>query len=554
MKTFFTVTVLASLIAAGSFGNSASADDYFLTIGGGYSPTGNQISLEKNVNLFQVLLSERYKKGTSHDIFFSDGTASRRDLQYKDPNFKIPRVNRLLSQVFGQTRYLEYRYRDHRVTGIKGMTSRTNLDEWFKKTGSQLKQGDRLFIYITAHGGRSKDRKNQYNTSLYLWNNYRLAMTDFTKMLDKIPNSVPVTSVMVQCFSGGFANLIFENGDAKKTFKPNRCGFFATVHSRPAAGCTADVNEESYEEYSSYFWQAIRGRTRTGKAINIPDYDKNGTITFDEAHAYALLISSTIDISITTSDRYLRVYSQAPDVKKWSSSTSPSRPPSYKKPTDKKSTTKKSTTKKKVAKKPKPKPKPIKGLISPKSSYEKLLAMASPAEKAVLIGLSKQLGLKSSKRHSEAVRAASNIMREKRKFDTEQRKKAVEYKSIASSIRKSLLNQWPELANSWSPDARQSMRDDSPAIIQLIEKHAKYKKFVALKKETDSLSDKSLDKEREWAKSQRLIRTLENIALAANLSKVASPKVLAQYRQLKRLEKVALPKPITRSVGSKPIR
>ena len=40
-------------------GERADARQYFLTIGGGYNPSGNQVSLEKNVLFFQRLLDEQ---------------------------------------------------------------------------------------------------------------------------------------------------------------------------------------------------------------------------------------------------------------------------------------------------------------------------------------------------------------------------------------------------------------------------------------------------------------------------------------------------------------
>ena len=43
--------------------------DYFLTVGGGYAPTGNQISLEKNVHFFQHLLEASYPASqVQHDL------------------------------------------------------------------------------------------------------------------------------------------------------------------------------------------------------------------------------------------------------------------------------------------------------------------------------------------------------------------------------------------------------------------------------------------------------------------------------------------------------
>ena len=109
-------------------------------------------------------------------------------------------------------------------------------------------------------------------------------MTELTRHLDKVPAEVPVVVVMVQCYSGGFANLIFRQGDPLKGLaRANRCGFYATVETRPAAGCTPDINEENYQEYSSYFWAAMLGATRTGQAVSSCDYNEDGVVSFAEA-------------------------------------------------------------------------------------------------------------------------------------------------------------------------------------------------------------------------------------------------------------------------------
>ena len=90
-------------------------------------------------------------------------------------------------------------------------------------------------IYFTGHGGKG-DKKTPQNTNTYLWNNQKVKMQDFTKRLDKLPVETPVVLVMVQCYSGGFANIIFKEGDPKKGMaKHPRAGFFATVHNRADA-------------------------------------------------------------------------------------------------------------------------------------------------------------------------------------------------------------------------------------------------------------------------------------------------------------------------------
>ena len=85
------LSVIVTLVAI----PTAMAGDYFLTIGGGPSPEGNQISLEKNVLFYQRMLAEKRPEGVTHDIYFADGDSPRRDLQYSEPD-TVPKANRLM--------------------------------------------------------------------------------------------------------------------------------------------------------------------------------------------------------------------------------------------------------------------------------------------------------------------------------------------------------------------------------------------------------------------------------------------------------------------------
>ena len=56
------VAVLALILVPAITTSSLRADDHFLTIGGGYLPSGNQASLERNVLYFQRILEDRYEE------------------------------------------------------------------------------------------------------------------------------------------------------------------------------------------------------------------------------------------------------------------------------------------------------------------------------------------------------------------------------------------------------------------------------------------------------------------------------------------------------------
>ena len=482
--------------------------DYFLTVGGGYAPTGNQISLEKNVHFFQHLLEARYPASqVQHDIFFSDGDDPGRDLQYVDADARLPRVNLLLATIFRKTNYLNHRYRSHQVPGVTGATTRSNLADWFVEEGAQLKAGDRLLVYVTAHGGKSKDKKRPENTQLFLLNNQPILMTELTKHLDKISAEVPVVVVMVQCYSGGFANVIFKDGDSSKGLaQPNRCGFYATVQTRPAAGCTPDINEENYHEYSSYFWAAILGATRTGQAVSSCDYNEDGVVSFSEAHAYALLTSSTIDISVKTSDAFLRAYSEYP-----------------------KPGSKGSRRKRRRDERP---PQPLVRLWHPDSAFADLIDLARAEERVVLEGLSGQLELFESRRARQARMVAARLAKENKARLSDRNKMRGQYDKLAAGIRREVINRWPELANPWHPSAATIIQKEADAIVECVESHAGYKRFSQLRRRLNRLSQEQLKRDRKWAKCQRLIRTLENVALAANLPHVASAGRQKEYARL----------------------
>jgi len=114
---------------------------------------------------------------------------------------------------------------------------------------------------------------------------------------------------MVQCFSGAFGNLLFQDGDPQgQPINLNLCGFFASVPNREAAGCTSEVNEADYHDFTSYFFAALSGTSRLGKPVGGADFNHDGRVGMNEAFAYALIHDVSIDTPVCTSDVFLRRY------------------------------------------------------------------------------------------------------------------------------------------------------------------------------------------------------------------------------------------------------
>ena len=292
------------------FASDVSATDFFLTIGGGYSREGNQASLEANVRFLQEVLIDEYVVPPMHSIYFADGDDEGDDLQVAEGKPRLT-VMSLLSHLHSRARdpYRDaIRYRNHQVSGCAGASSPNEIRAGLKDLAARLTSDDRLFVYVTAHGSRSKG-SNPYNTTIDCWGRTSISVEQLSRWLDQVSPDVPVVMVMAQCFCGGFAHAIFDEADRDNGLaKHLRTGFFAQQHDLAAAGCRPDVGND--EEYSSYFWGALVGRTRNGRPIDTADLDQDGTVSLAEAHAYAVLAGETIDIPLRASEALLRHYSR----------------------------------------------------------------------------------------------------------------------------------------------------------------------------------------------------------------------------------------------------
>jgi hypothetical protein len=145
-------------------------------------------------------------------------------------------------------------------------------------------------------------------TRVMLWNERRLTVREFATFLERLPPTKPVVTVMVQCYAGAFANsLLYKNGDPQdKIAERHRCGFFATTKSLPSVGCTAEVNEADYRDYSSSFFAGLSGTNRIGQRVASADYNQDGRVSYLEAHAFAKVDEQAADLPISTSESWLQ--------------------------------------------------------------------------------------------------------------------------------------------------------------------------------------------------------------------------------------------------------
>ena len=467
---------------------------HLLLIGGGPYPNHNQVSLERNVEYFWRLKEGWGIEAAPEALYFADGEGPARDLQMLDPDKQVSPILKAMSIIFAGNEDVNYVYRSNRLKGaLENGTD--SLRSYFDKT--KLSQNDELFVYYTGHGGRGA-KASPSNTSLNLWNRQDLRMVDFSSMLDSAPEEVPVTILMVQCYAGGFGNVIFREGDPKKGLSNHqRCGFYASVREKQAAGCTPSVDEADYREYSSYFFAALGGQTRIGDRVEGCDLDGDGIVSFLEAHVYAVTKSDTVDVPIRTGGVFLREYSKLPEAGG-------------------------------------------KGDLVGTENFSELLKQADVYDKHILESLSKKLKFDGEDRVARARKAAAEIQGKKKASEAKRREAKREIDGLRIAVRKEIAMKWPELVNVFDPLAREVMIKEEKAIMSFLEGNERFGKLLNARKNWQDADDACFRFDEEWALPARFIRTAENVALLANLPKVAEPSIVERYKELFALEKRTL--------------
>jgi hypothetical protein len=258
-----------------------------LVLGGGGEPASNEIALEKNVRYFQRALEARGLAPASATVYFANGNDGQATVRYRAEGkrkrdlFKAPEIPHLT-----------------------GPATLEHFLEWVERSARDSPQQP-VFIYFTGHGGLNSRHRN--NNHLALWEGDSLTVRAFGLFLNKLPSTTPVITVMSQCYAGSFANFIYQDANPKRPVVAQpRCGFFATVEYLPSVGCTPEVDEADYKDYSSSFFAGLSGLGRTGKAVASADHDGDGRVSYAEAHAFAKVDDESTDLPISTSEAWLQ--------------------------------------------------------------------------------------------------------------------------------------------------------------------------------------------------------------------------------------------------------
>lgn len=519
--------VMVALVQWAVATGSVEATDYFLTIGGGYRPEGNQASLEANVLFYQRILKDQHPGPRVHDLFFADGNDPKKDLQIEAPAPKKPDkpVTELLTALHRrgppQGGIGWYAYRDHEIPNVAGPNNPELVHKAVERIASTARPGDRLIIYVTAHGDEAEEG-DTYNTSITGWNDAEIRMHELTEWLDELSPEVPVVMVMAQCYCGGFSQAIYHDADPEQGLAPGvRVGFFAQQHNLPAAGCRPDIENDA--EYSSYFWGAMIGQTRNGKPMPGCDADGNGEVSFDEAHAQAIIAAETIDIPLKATDVLLRQFSRIPD---------------YTLAADRAARYQSRTSETADADKPEEKA-TDKPLARMTGAIDTLLVSQSAATRRIVSTLCEQLELKNTDDVQTALEALQAHRR--RVFSSGGRGPGGGRRSGRRELLAAITEKWPELGDpeKWK-DSDLLKAGSQSALMDEIKQLPTFETYQERQVQREQQNKEAEILELKGVKYRRLIDTLESIVLAKNLPLVAPPNIVAGYARMLDLERSSL--------------
>ncbi len=500
-----------------SYGSFASAADYFLTLAGGYAPEGNQASLEANVLFLQQVLKEKQLHHRPHQLYFADGFDDLADLQCVDDTVTEQSAAMVALRDIFRIGARPVYYRNHRVPNISGGLRPDEVRRGLDALKHQLKPGDRLIIYVTAHGSAARD-KNSQNTSIACWGNKPLTMKEFATWLDAVPPDVTCISIMAQCYCGGFADMIYTQGDPQQGFSQQlRVGFFAQRYDLPAAGCRPET--ENDEEYSSYFWGALVGRSRTGKPTSNVDCDQNQRISLAESHAYAVLASETIDIPLRTSDAMLRRYSRLKDVHSQTTRSGTG-------DEDSEGDLDGTLSAKEINEAG------VDPLLGFTGTIYEVAGRGRPEETRAIIGLAEKLGLAISTPLEEVAETYKKL-REGRSSMRGPPNRRGRGPSYRRQMQEAVIAKWPELEepDDWAESELLATGMD----LVFLEQLKALPEYAAYRRGTDErrkARDESFAKELQEVKYRRLIHQLETVLLAQNLPLVAEPSIIRRYHAM----------------------
>jgi hypothetical protein len=277
-----TLLACAALLASRDQGQARPPAVHALLINGGDRPAINYLSHLQHLQAMADLLRRRGVAPARIHVFSADGEEDGADLATREvapPDFWLIDGTALGNRLKPAAELISTRWNEVRLHPAR----REALREWFEAARQEILPGDQLLIFVTDHGtGGGRDPGN---AAIALWQE-RITVREFQALLARLSPGVRIVALMSQCYSGAFAELMFDRASAEPS--GDVCGFFSTTAAGKAYGCYPEGSEGH----------------RTGHAFQVIDA-LGRRATLAEAHDDLLASDDTPDMPLRTSDVYL---------------------------------------------------------------------------------------------------------------------------------------------------------------------------------------------------------------------------------------------------------
>lgn len=423
----------------------------------GETPEFNQVSIEQDLALVsEVLAPPGY-------VLFGAGPDGRTVQVLSESSRNDPVIEKL-ADLFAPRGGRDASYRAPQIHVDAAATAST-VAEAIRIAVDR--PGPPLLLWLAGHGHQGE---HAAHNSIGYWAQSSLRVVDFAEQLQRAKR--PVHVVATTCFSGGFAELVFADADARKGASPTvTCGFFAVPWDLEASGCDPNPDRAAQEGYALHFLEALRRRDRDGRELRPADidFDGDGAVSLLEAHTRARIASRGADVPTTTSERWLEV--AVPD------------PPDDARADD------------------------------------------LPEEDAVVDALGSTFGERDATARLDAIE--DEIERIGKRLARAQEAEDRAFRLASAD----LLARWPVLDDPWHPDFGATLSESRSVIAHHLEHSTSWAAYVEAKAKVDELSNASADLRAEAAPLERLVRALDIRRRAARLRAIGGPR-LERYEAL----------------------
>lgn len=422
----------------------------WVVAGGGVTPADNQVSIEGDVALV------RERLGDDGVVLFAGGPGAHGVQVASAPRGDALRA--LLGDLFDPRGGRRAVYRPTILPAVQGPATAEHL---LAALGAALEQGgDPLFVYLAGHGeGAERPADVLYST----WGGRGIGPAELADTLDRAgAQGRVVRLVMSSCYSGAFADIVFEGADAEagKPAEHLHCGLFASTWDRPSSGCDPDPDRRRHEGFGIHFLNALAGLDRDGAPLAHKDidFDGDGRVSLLEAHARARIASRGFDVPTTTSERWLRF-------------AAPAEGPAE--------------------------------------------AVAMPEEEAVARAIEGQLGLEAGAPIAEAIATRRS---EGAHLDTTVQAASEAEADAVDRVAAVLLARWPVLNDPWHPDFGATLDGERHELETFFRTSELFHAYLAARDEADAAAQRKDALSLELAPYLRLQRARDNLALAGRLA------------------------------------